>query len=137
MSERQPHRQPRASRVEVRPVTDADRSRFVELFGDENFMTFSDGVLSLDEAHERFDRMIARCADRGYRLVPGARGKGYATEASRALLARAAIDYHGDVLAIIHTDNQRSENVRRKLGFRYWKTVEINGEKRNIYRIRL
>lgn len=83
-------------------------------------MTFSDGVLSRSEADERFDRMVALCAEVsfakqaivelssgvvvgytgvdwieldghrwlewGYRLVAAARGKGYATEATEALL---------------------------------------------------
>lgn len=134
-------------------------------------MVFSDGVLSLSEANERFDRMIARCAEVsfakqaivelssgmvigytgvdvidldghrwlewGYRLVPAARGKGYATEATKALLVKAAVEYSGDLLAIIHPDNQPSQNVCLKLGFRYWKAAIVNGELRNIYRMRL
>ncbi|MBG6105904.1 RimJ/RimL family protein N-acetyltransferase [Micromonospora vinacea] len=158
-------------RLLVRHVVEADRPRFVELFCDEGFMTFSNGVLSLSEANERFDRMILRCAEVsfakqaivdlssgvvvgytgvdwidleghrwlewGYRLVPAARGKGYATEATAALLVRAAGEYSGDLLAIIHPDNHPSQNVSRKLGFRWWKTAEVNGELRNIYRMRL
>ncbi|WBB72048.1 GNAT family N-acetyltransferase [Micromonospora sp. WMMD1128] len=158
-------------RVMVRHVVEADRPRFVELFCDETFMTFSDGVLSLSEAHERFDRMLARCAEVsfakqaivelssgvvvgytgvdwidleghrwlewGYRLVRAARGKGYATEATEALLVKAAGEYSGDLLAIIHPGNQPSQNVSRKLGFRWWKTAEVNGGLRNIYRMRL
>jgi len=134
-------------------------------------MAFSDGVLSLGEANERFDRMVARCADVsfakqavvelssgtivgytgvdwieldgdpwlewGYRLVPAARGKGYASEATRALLAKAAATYSGDVIAIIDPDNQPSQNVCRKVGFRYWKTATVNGDLRTIYRMRL
>jgi RimJ/RimL family protein N-acetyltransferase len=99
-------------RVDIRCPTEPDRARFVELFCDHAFMAFSGGPLSRDQAHARFDRMHARCAelsfakqpiierssgavigytgvdwiefdgDRwlewGYRLVPAARGKGYA-----------------------------------------------------------
>jgi RimJ/RimL family protein N-acetyltransferase len=155
----------------VRHVVESDRARFVELFCDQDFMVFWDGDLSLDEANERFDRMIARCAEIpfakqaivelstgvvvgytgvdwidldgrrwlewGYRLVPAARGKGYATEATRALLTRAAAEYSGDLIAIIHPDNQPSQNVCHKVGFRWWKTADVDGHLRNIYRMRL
>jgi RimJ/RimL family protein N-acetyltransferase len=73
----------------------------------------------------------------GYRLVPAARGKGYATEATGSLLARAAVEYRGDLLAIVHPDNQSSQKVCLKLGFRHWKTAKVNGATRNIYRMRL
>jgi RimJ/RimL family protein N-acetyltransferase len=164
---------PRAEppRVAVRPVVEADRPRFVELFCDDAFMAFSDGVLSVGEAGQRFDHMLARCAeipfakqavvelstgnvvgytgvDRfdldgrqwlewGYRLVPEARGKGYATEAGRTLLARAAEEYHGELLAMIHPGNRPSQNVARKLGFEFWKTAPVHGELRNLYRMHL
>lgn len=134
-------------------------------------MVYSGGALSLGEANERFDRMLARCAEVsfakqaivelssgivvgytgvdwidldgrrwlewGYRLVPAARGKGYATEASRTLLARAAAEYRGDLLVIIHPDNQPSHNVCRKLGFRWWKSAPVYGNLRSIYRMHL
>jgi RimJ/RimL family protein N-acetyltransferase len=139
----------------------------VELFRDEGFMVFSDGVLSLAEAEERFDRMIARCAEVpfakqaivelssgivvgytgvdwidldgrrwlewGYRLVPAARGKGYATEATTALMATAAAEFSGDLLAIIRPDNRPSRNVCQKLGFKFWKTARVYGEMRDLY----
>jgi RimJ/RimL family protein N-acetyltransferase len=73
----------------------------------------------------------------GYRLDPAARGKGYATEASRALLVSAADEYDGEVLAIIHLENQLSQNVIQKLGFRYWKVSSVFGQLRNLYRLRL
>jgi len=109
------------SRLEIRPPVESDRERFVQLFTDEQFMVFSDGVLSPELASSRFDRMLVRAqelgfakqplverstgeivgysgVDRfdfegrsrleyGYRLVPRARGRGYATEAGRAILA--------------------------------------------------
>jgi RimJ/RimL family protein N-acetyltransferase len=155
----------------VRPVVEADRQRFVEFFGDEDFMVFADGVLSPDEAGARFDRMIARCAEIsfakqtiveissgtvvgytgvdwieaagqrwlewGWRLVPAARGRGYATEATRVLMARAAADYTGELLAVIHPENKPSQNVSRKLGFQFWKTGDVYGRQRHLYRLRL
>ena len=127
-------------RLEVRCPIELDRPRFVELFSDDAFMTFSGGSLAADQAHARFDRMLARCAEFsfakqaivercsgvvigytgvdwiefdggrwlewGYQLVPAARGKGYATEASLALLEVASHDYAGKILGIIHPENR-------------------------------
>ena len=50
-------------RLEVRHPLEADRQRFVELFCNEAFMVFSDGVMSEAEAHARFDRMLVRCTE--------------------------------------------------------------------------
>lgn len=50
-------------RLEIRLPTEGDRPRFVELFGDEAFMAFSGGVLSDEQAHQRFDRMLACAAE--------------------------------------------------------------------------
>lgn len=77
----------------------------------------------------------ARWLEWGYRLVPEARGKGYATEASLALLEVASNDYTGEVLGIIHPDNRASQNVIRKLGFAYWKLTPVQGDLRNLYRL--
>jgi RimJ/RimL family protein N-acetyltransferase len=69
----------------------------------------------------------------GYRLVPECRGLGYATEASRALLARAHQTYTGELLAIIAPENLASQNVCRKLGFTFWKQAPVDGDIRNLY----
>lgn len=45
----------------VRPPREADRDRLVELFGDEDFMAFSPGVLTEEEANDKFDHMVAVC----------------------------------------------------------------------------
>jgi RimJ/RimL family protein N-acetyltransferase len=47
-------------RLLVRPPREADRERFVELFGDGEFMAFS-GALTAAEARDRFDHMVAVC----------------------------------------------------------------------------
>ena len=163
------HRTALTPRLEVRRPTELDRVRFVELFRDDAFMAFSGGPLSVDRAHARFDRMLARCRELsfakqpivercsgvvigytgvdwiefdggrwmewGYRLVPRARGKGYATEASLALLEVARSDHAGELLGIIHPDNCASQNVIRKLGFTYWKQAPVHGDLRNLYRL--
>src|SRR5215212_81948 len=158
------------SRLEIRHPAELDRQRFVELFSDQAFMVFSEGVLSPHVAHARFDRMLTRCAEVpfakqpiiercsgmivgytgvghvdldgrrwlewGYRLVPEARGKGYATEASRALLDVAARSYSGEILAIIDPANEASKRVSRKLGFEYWKQAPVESYSSDLYRRR-
>ncbi len=69
----------------------------------------------------------------GYRLVPESRGKGYATEASQALLARARETFSGELLAIIDPSNHASQNVGRKLGFAFLKRASVDGGIRNLY----
>ena len=69
----------------------------------------------------------------GYRLVPECRGLGYATEASRALLATARRTYAGELLAIIAPENLASQTVCRKLGFTFWKQAPVEGDIRNLY----
>jgi len=156
-------------RLLVRPPREADRFRFVELLGDEDFMVYYPRPLSEQEASDRFDHMVAVCEtvpfgkqpvverasgaivgytgvdyidfegrswlEWGWRLVPESRGRGYATEASRALLAKAQQTYKGELLAIIDQENLASQSVCRKLGFAFWKQAPVDGELRNLYRL--
>jgi RimJ/RimL family protein N-acetyltransferase len=69
----------------------------------------------------------------GYRLVREARGMGYATEASRALLATAHESFSGELLAMVDPANHASQNVCWKLGFAFLKRASVDGELRNIY----
>lgn len=71
----------------------------------------------------------------GYRLAAEARGQGYATEASAALLDFAAERYSGAILGIIHPENTASHRVVRKLGFDHWKRTPVQGELRDLYRL--
>jgi RimJ/RimL family protein N-acetyltransferase len=71
----------------------------------------------------------------GYRLVPEARGRGYATEAGLAILAAAADTYQGEVLAFIDPSNHPSRNVLEKLGFGFWKNVTWEGGPTDFYRL--
>jgi len=70
----------------------------------------------------------------GYRLVPDARGAGYATEAGLALLEVARDEFDGTIYALIHEVNTASISTIGKLGFEYWKHAPIDGELRNFYR---
>jgi len=70
----------------------------------------------------------------GYRLVPSARGQGYATEAGLAVLAIAAASFSGDLLAMIDPMNTASKGVISKLGFDFWKLADIDGYRDELYR---
>lgn len=73
----------------------------------------------------------------GYRLVPAARGRGYATEAGQTLLARAADTFRGEILAIIAPTNRSSQRVAQKLGFELWQRAHVDGYVADLYRLRL
>ncbi len=60
----------------------------------------------------------------GWRFVPEARGQGYATEATEALLAVADAHHDGEMLCIIDPTNQPSLRVADKVGFRWWRRVD-------------
>jgi RimJ/RimL family protein N-acetyltransferase len=70
----------------------------------------------------------------GYRLVPESRGRGYATEASSALLAVAADSFRGELLAMIDPRNTASKGVIGKLGFEFVRIAEIDGYQDELYR---
>jgi RimJ/RimL family protein N-acetyltransferase len=158
----------RTARLEIRLVTEEDRSRFRELFSDPGFMVFSEtGALDAGAADRRFDRMLAlgdelsfckqavievstgttvgyvgvdyfeyrgeRRLELGYRLVAGARGRGYATESARALLELAGETWHGELLALIDPKNQPSRTVIGKLGFEFVETMATGGGGTEIY----
>ena len=71
----------------------------------------------------------------GYRLVPEARGRGYATEAGAAVLAIAAETFHGELLAMIDPTNRSSRRVAEKLGFTFWKQAVVDGYLDDIHRL--
>ncbi len=144
-------------RLLIRPPEEVDRARLVELFTDEAFTVFSDGVHSVASANDRFDQMVALAAqvpyakqpivekasgvligytgvgtvefegtnrlEWGWRLAASARGTGYATEATAALLAAADVHHSGEMLCLIHADNKPSRGVADKVGFRWWRRI--------------
>ena len=57
----------------------------------------------------------------GWRFMPEARGRGYATEATTALLAVADHRDDGEVLCVIDVDNLPSRRVADKAGFQQWR----------------
>jgi RimJ/RimL family protein N-acetyltransferase len=76
----------------------------------------------------------ARLLEFGYRLVPEARGRGYATEAGNAILALAAETFRGELLAMVDPTNDASIGVITKLGFAFWKQAQVDGYVDNLYR---
>jgi RimJ/RimL family protein N-acetyltransferase len=81
-----------------------------------------------------FDFEGDRRLEFGYRLTPAARGKGYATEASRAVLATADQTFTGEILAMIDPRNTASQNVAAKLGFVFWKQAVVDGYLVDLHR---
>lgn len=73
----------------------------------------------------------------GWRLVPGARGHGYATEAVTALLDLADQFFEGELLAMIDPRNTPSRNVAEKVGFVFWKEALVDGYLDNLYRLQI
>jgi RimJ/RimL family protein N-acetyltransferase len=57
----------------------------------------------------------------GWRFVPESRGRGYATEATTALLSAADRHDDGEVLCIVAADNHPSRRVADKVGFQWWR----------------
>jgi RimJ/RimL family protein N-acetyltransferase len=84
-----------------------------------------------------FDFEGQRRLEFGYRLIPEMRGRGYATEASRALLHGVKEVFGGQIIAIIDPDNRVSQSVAGKLGFLFWKRAIVNGYRYNIYRLQV
>jgi RimJ/RimL family protein N-acetyltransferase len=110
-------------------------ARCAELpFAKQPIVERSSGVVIGYTGVDRIEFEGRRWLEWGYRLVAEARGRGYATEASAALLAVAAQEYRGTILGIIDPQNGRSHNVIRKLGFEYWKRAPVQGDMCDLYR---
>ncbi len=73
----------------------------------------------------------------GWRLLPEARGCGYATEAARAVLGIAKRTFEGEILAMIDPTNVASQNVARKVGFSFWKEAVVDGNLDRLYRLQV
>lgn len=64
----------------------------------------------------------------GWRFVSAARGRGYATEATTALLEVADAHDAGEVLCLIAADNHDSRRVADKTGFRWRQRLDWQGD---------
>lgn len=74
--------------------------------------------------------------DIGFALLPTYEGVGYAHEATAAYLAHLRRgDYRGPVIAITKPANARSISLLQRLGLRYWKGAEREGEMLAYFRM--
>lgn len=64
----------------------------------------------------------------GWRFVPEARGHGYATEATTALLEVADARDDGEMLCLMAASNQPSRRVAEKVGFAWWRSINWNDD---------
>lgn len=81
-------------------------------------------------------RRVGDDVDLGYRLARATWGRGYATEASRAVLAWG-FDVKGleRIIARAHVDNARSIRVLRNLGMRFVEHVDMDGMPGALYEL--
>lgn len=79
------------------------------------------------------DRDDLEHVDIGYAFLPIGRGKGYAYEASKTILEYAKNELKlNPILAIVNKDNEKSQNLLRKLGLRFEKMILLSGETEEI-----
>jgi RimJ/RimL family protein N-acetyltransferase len=89
------------------------------------------GYVGVDYFEYRGERRL----ELGYRLVAGARGRGYGTESARGLLEMAGETWRGELLAIIDPKNEPSRTVIGKLGFEFVENIPTGGNGTDIYRL--
>ena len=71
--------------------------------------------------------------DIGFAFLPMGRGKGYAFEATKALLDYGISKLEFDtVLAIANNDNERSHHLLKKLGLKFERYLKLNEEEEEI-----
>jgi RimJ/RimL family protein N-acetyltransferase len=124
-------------------TTDAAHVRFDEMleraaeipFAKQPVIERSTGLIVGYAGVNCFDFEHRRRLEFGWRLVPEARGRGFATEAGQALLGRAAQTFRGEILAMIDPRNHASRRVAEKLGFTYWKQSVVNGYLDDLHRL--
>jgi RimJ/RimL family protein N-acetyltransferase len=143
-------------RLTLTDVTEADAEFVLELLNDPGWIAnIGDrGVRTLDDARayirDRFSKslwLVVRDAsgerlgmcglvdrdgldhhDIGYAYLARHSGKGYATEAARAVLAHAREALgHQTILAITAPDNTPSQRVLEKIGLRFLQMINLPG----------
>jgi RimJ/RimL family protein N-acetyltransferase len=75
-----------------------------------------------------------RVLNLAYRFAPSAWGSGYATEVARASMAMAARHLpHLPLIAVIHPENTASLRVAERLGMRFDRMTESDGQPNRVY----
>ena len=69
----------------------------------------------------------------GYHLVPAMRGRGYASEAARAVCDCAASHGVERLVALIRPDNAASQAVARRLGMEVERTAHVHGAEALVF----
>ena len=75
------------------------------------------GEVGLCNYHRAIEPALGQEPEIGWILHPDHHGKGYATEAARAVMEWLNGVYRGQVSCIVHVDNAGSVRVAEKLGF--------------------
>jgi RimJ/RimL family protein N-acetyltransferase len=73
--------------------------------------------------------------DIGFAFLPAFGGKGYALEATRAVMNFIAADYEEEMLASTLPSNQHSIRLLKKLGFIFHEEINVDGETLHIYAV--
>jgi RimJ/RimL family protein N-acetyltransferase len=73
--------------------------------------------------------------DIGFAFLPAHGGKGYAFEATRAVINFIAADYQEEMLASTLPSNQNSIRLLKKLSFIFHEEINVDGETLHIYAV--
>jgi RimJ/RimL family protein N-acetyltransferase len=71
--------------------------------------------------------------DLGCRIVPRCQGRGYASEASRAIVAAAFAAGHERLTALTHVEHATARHVLERIGFRFERETEWCGRPMALY----
>ena len=83
-----------------------------------------------------YDREGLEGIDLGFAFLPENEGKGYALEASQALVDTAKKQFEiGYLSAITVPDNRASQKLLEKLGFEFFETKQLKGAELFVYKI--
>lgn len=134
----QPRAELKTARLTLRPVEAQDEAAIVAALNDidvtgwlsvvpfpytaEDFQFFLSEIARPGETYavlddEGFAGVVGAGEELGYWFAPRVHGKGYATEAARAIMAEQLACNPADVASGYFEGNARSANVLRKLGF--------------------
>lgn len=92
------------------------------------------GELGVAEFQRQIEPTFDGDPEAGWVLMPNAHGKGYATEAMRAVLAWSDRELSCRVGCIIAPENTASIRLAEKLGFVEWQSTAHNGETMLMFR---
>jgi RimJ/RimL family protein N-acetyltransferase len=107
-------------RLRLRRFTEDDAAFIVELLNDPGWLRYLVRRATLPDA------------DVGFAFLPAFRGRGYAAEATAAVLAEAATHGLARVVAIADPANAASIAVLQRAGLRYERRVQLDGDEAEL-----